>query len=88
MQIADNASTGVYAYADAKWQERLAGARGLLLTLSIEHLDAVNHGQGGRAGIDLMVWNTQWCIPERHDRIADVFVDSSLVIDDRIRERG
>ena len=78
-EIADNASTGVYAYADAKWQERLAGARGLLLTLPIERLEAVDHVQCGRARFELMVWNIQRCVPECHDRIADVFVDGSFV---------
>ena len=35
-----------------------------------------------------MVRNIQRCVPECHDRIADVFVDGSFVIDDRVRERG
>ena len=65
----------------------LAGARASSLTLPIEHLDAVDHVQGGRARFELMVWNIQRRVPESHDRIADVFVDGSFVIDDRVRER-
>ena len=75
------------AYADAKWQKRMAGALSSPSTLPIEHLDAVDHGQGGRAGFDLMVGNIQRRVPECHDRITDVFVDGSFVIDDRVRER-
>ena len=65
----------------------LTGARGLLLTLPIEHLEAVDHGQGGSTGFDLMVRNIQRCVPKCHDRIADVFVDGSFVLDDRVGER-
>src|SRR5262249_39092549 len=56
-EIADNAAAGVETDADAKWQERLPGARSLLLTLPIEHLHVVQHRQRGRAGTEFMVWN-------------------------------
>src|SRR5262249_61973002 len=87
-EVADNASTGVDGYADLIWQERLAGGIGPLLTLPIEHRETVDDVKGSRACFELMLRNSQRCVPESHDRITDVFVDGSFLTDDCVCERG
>src|SRR5262245_31974963 len=87
-EISDQASTGVYADADAKGQKRLAGGIGLCLTLLIEGTNAIDHLEGGGARFKLMLRNVQRCVPKCHNGIADVFVDGSLVRDDHIGDRS
>ena len=82
--IADDASPGVEPDADLERDEALAGFFGLLLALLIERLDAAEHFERGLAGIDLVRRVVQRGVPERHDRVADIFVDRAVVLDDGV----
>src|SRR5262245_60144180 len=87
-EVSDQASTGVYADADAKGQKRLAGGIGLCLTLLIERSKAIDYLDGGGARFKLMLRNIQRRVPKCHNGIADVFVDSPLVRDDHVGNWG
>src|ERR1035437_8507832 len=85
--IADDASPRVEPDADLDREEALAGFFGLLLALLIQRLDAAEHFQRGFARIDLVRRVVQRRVPERHDRVADIFVDRTVVFDDGVGHR-
>jgi hypothetical protein len=63
----------------------------LVLELLIELVRASKHFQRGLAGVDLLLRIVERCVPERHDRVADVadvFVDRAIALDDGVRQRS
>ena len=85
--VADDAAAGVDADADVDRNEQRAVGLGRCLALAVEPLDAVEHVEGGFAGVELVGRVVERRVPERHDRVAHVFVDGALAIDDGVGQR-
>ena len=85
--VADDASAGVDADADVDRDEQRAVGLGRRLALAVEPFDAFEHVEGGFAGVELVGRVVERRVPERHDRVAHVFVDGALAIDDGVGER-
>ncbi|OIQ70407.1 hypothetical protein GALL_479810 [mine drainage metagenome] len=62
----------------------MAAVLGLDLALLVEGIDPLQHVQRRIAGIDLMLPVIERRIPERHDGVAHIFVDSALSRQDRV----
>src|SRR2546430_17043883 len=56
----------------------------LALELLIELVGTRKHLQGGFTGVDFLLRIIERRIPECHDRVADVFVDGSVALNDSV----
>ena len=54
-------------------------ARGLLRKLGVELVERLQHAERRRDRVQRVVGIVERRVPERHDRIADIFVDRAAV---------
>ena len=86
--IADDACAGIKADTDIERDVSVAALLRLDLTLLVKRFDSLQHVDRGLACIELVPVVVQRRIPERHDRVAHVFVDGALALDDGVGERS
>ena len=77
--VADHADAGVEADADIERDVDVAAIGGFLLALLVDRVDLLQHLDRGLAGVDLVLGVVERRVPERHDGVAHVFVDSALL---------
>ena len=85
--IADHAGAGIDAEPDLHREKRYAVLQRLCLALVIEIVDPPQHVERCRAGMGLVIAVVERSVPERHDGVADIFVDRSLALDDGVGQR-
>ncbi len=74
--IADTGDTGIQADADIEF------GFAFRFPLLLQFVDALHHVERGVASLDSVARVLVWGAPEGHDRVADVFVQSALSIED------
>jgi hypothetical protein len=62
----------------------MPGGVRLALELDVERLGTGQHFQRRLAGIGLVLGIVERRVPERHDGVADIFVDRALALDDGV----
>src|SRR5690349_8160038 len=85
-EIANNADACIQANSDPERHHQTL-ALGLSLTLVIERFKAILHRESRLAGVRFMGVIGERSIPERHDRIAHIFIDRSMMLHDIVGQR-
>jgi hypothetical protein len=82
--VSDHAGSGIQPDPDVQRPVCPAILVRLVLELLIELVGASKHFQRSFAGVDLLLRIVERRVPERHDRVADVFVDRAVAFDDGV----
>ncbi len=86
-EISDNADPRVQTDTNPQRHEVTAAFLGFFLEFLVEHFEPIKHVERRCTCVDLMVLVVQWRVPERHDRVAHVFVDRSLARENCVGQR-